>query len=65
MTWAVDLDGVVWLAGRAIPGSADAIAALRAAGERVVFLTNNSGPRLAEHLEALLQVSVEAGPEDL
>ncbi len=37
-----DLDGVVWLARRALPGSADAIAALRASGHRVVFVTNNS-----------------------
>ncbi len=44
-TWALDLDGVVWLAGRPIPGSADAVTALRAAGERVVFLTNNSARR--------------------
>ena len=30
-----DLDGVVWLAHQAIPGSVDAIARLRAAGHRV------------------------------
>ncbi len=65
MTWAVDLDGVVWLAGRAIPGSAEAVAALRSAGERVVFLTNNSGPLIAEHLEALSRVGVDCPPEDL
>ncbi len=65
MTWAVDLDGVVWLAGRAIPGSAEAVAALRSAGERVVFLTNNSGPLIAEHLEALSRVGVDCPPDDL
>ena len=37
-----DLDGVVWLAHRPIPGSVEAIAALRASGWRVVFVTNNS-----------------------
>jgi HAD superfamily hydrolase (TIGR01450 family) len=61
----VDLDGVIWLAGRAIAGSAEAVARLRAAGERVVFLTNNSGPRLAEHLAALHAVGIEARPEDI
>jgi HAD superfamily hydrolase (TIGR01450 family) len=65
VTWAVDLDGVVWLAGRAIPGSAEAVAALRSAGERVVFLTNNSGPLIAEHLEALSRVGVDCPPDDL
>ena len=44
MLWLLDLDGVVWLTGRPIPGSADAIRRLRTAGERVAFLTNNSGP---------------------
>ena len=44
MAWVVDLDGVVWLSLRPIPGAAEAIARLRAAGEDVVFVTNNSGP---------------------
>ena len=37
-----DLDGVIWLADAAIPGSADAVARLRQAGHRVVFVTNFS-----------------------
>ena len=65
MTWALDLDGVVWLAGHAIPGSAEAISELRSAGERVVFLTNNSGPLVAGHVEALTKVGVRCAPGDL
>ena len=65
MTWALDLDGVVWLAGRPIPGAAEAVSELRAAGERVVFLTNNSGPRLASHVAALAQAGIECQPSDL
>lgn len=42
MPFALDLDGVVWLADQPIPGSAAAIARLRAAGERVLFCTNFS-----------------------
>jgi glycerol 3-phosphatase-2 len=42
MPFALDLDGVVWLADDPIPGSRDAVARLRAAGEPVVFVTNNS-----------------------
>jgi 4-nitrophenyl phosphatase len=42
VTWLLDLDGVVWLASDAIPGAAAAVARLRAAGERVGFITNNS-----------------------
>jgi glycerol 3-phosphatase-2 len=65
VTWALDLDGVVWLAGRAIPGSARAVAELRQAGERVVFLTNNSGPTVVAHVAALARAGIDASPEDL
>lgn len=65
MTWALDLDGVVWLAGRALPGAAGAVDTLRGAGERVVFLTNNSGPVVAGHVEALAKIGIECAPEDV
>ena len=64
-TWALDLDGVVWLAGRALPGAAQAVAVVRSAGRRVVFLTNNSGPLLREHVAALGAVGIPCGPEDV
>ena len=54
VTWVLDLDGVVWLSADPIPGAADAVARLRAAGERVVFCTNFSGNLLAEQ-EAKLE----------
>jgi len=65
VTWALDLDGVVWLAGEPLPGACQAVKELRAAGERVVFLTNNSGPLVAEHLGKLAAAGIDAGPEDL
>lgn len=55
-----DLDGVVWLAGQPIPGSVDAIAALRRAGHRVLFVTNNSFARVAEQEAALGAIGVPA-----
>jgi len=36
----VDLDGVIWLGSDPIPGAAEAIAAVRANGTKVLFLTN-------------------------
>ena len=42
VAWALDLDGVIWLGDQSIPGSAEAVARLRAAGEPVAFVTNNS-----------------------
>jgi 4-nitrophenyl phosphatase len=65
VTWALDLDGVVWLAGRALPGAAEAVETLRHAGERVVFLTNNSGPLVAGHIKALADIGIPCTPEDL
>ena len=43
-----DLDGVVWLSHRPIAGAVEAIAALRSAGRRVLFVTNNSASTVEE-----------------
>jgi HAD superfamily hydrolase (TIGR01450 family) len=55
-----DLDGVVWLAHQPIPGSAEAVARLRAHGHRVLFVTNNSSARVAEQEAALARVGIPA-----
>ncbi len=62
MTWALDLDGVMWRGKSKIPGSAEAVAALREHGHRVVFLTNNSHERVDAYVAKLeaMGVAVEA-----
>jgi HAD superfamily hydrolase (TIGR01450 family) len=55
-----DLDGVVWLAHQPITGAVDAVAALRATGRRVLFVTNNSSPLLADHEGALANIGIPA-----
>jgi 4-nitrophenyl phosphatase len=55
-----DLDGVVWLSHRPIPGAPEAIARLRATGRRVLFVTNNSYLRLGDVEAALDAVRVPA-----
>jgi HAD superfamily hydrolase (TIGR01450 family) len=40
--YALDLDGVIWLADEPIAGAAEAVRRLRGAGEPVLFVTNNS-----------------------
>jgi len=67
MTFPVlcDLDGVVWLAHEPIPGSPEGIADLRAAGHRVLFVTNNSFARIAEHEAALDRIGVPAAGDVL
>lgn len=64
-TWAVDLDGVVWLAGEPIPGVPEAVDRLRADGVRVLFATNNSAYAVTEVVERLATAGIEAGAEDV
>lgn len=52
----LDLDGVVYIGEHAVPGAPEALAAARAAGMRLAFVTNNAGrppEDVAEHLTAL------------
>lgn len=65
MLWVLDLDGVVWLAGHAIPGSPEAVRRLRESGHKVVFVTNNSTPTVAEYVDRLQAAGVEVSPEEL
>ncbi|HEX4864717.1 MAG TPA: hypothetical protein VFV02_11625, partial [Acidimicrobiales bacterium] len=65
MLWVLDLDGVVWLAGEPIPGSASAIERLRSVGQQVAFVTNNSTPLLADHIARLVRAGVEARDREL
>jgi glycerol 3-phosphatase-2 len=60
-----DLDGVVWLAHHPIPGAVPALDDLRGAGRRVLFVTNNSAPLMADHERALSQIGVEAAGDVL
>ncbi|HUO49329.1 MAG TPA: HAD-IIA family hydrolase [Acidimicrobiales bacterium] len=64
-TWLVDLDGVIWLAEHPIPGAADAVTRLRAAGVRIVFVTNNSAPTTAEFVARLAAAGIDVDPGDL
>ena len=65
MNVILDLDGVVWLAEKPIPGSAQAVNQLRSDGHRVLFLTNNSNPTIADLVEKLRGLGVEAEPDEI
>lgn len=65
MAWLLDLDGVVWLAEQPIPGSSDAIGRLRAGGNRVFFLTNNSAPTVDDLRKKLGGMDIEVEADDL
>lgn len=56
----LDLDGVLWLGAEPIPGSAAAVRRLQAAGEAVVFATNNAYARVADQEAKLEAMGVPA-----
>jgi glycerol 3-phosphatase-2 len=61
----LDLDGVVYVGGDAVPAAPSHLAEVRRCGMRVAFITNNAArppARVAEHLREL---GVEAEPEDV
>ena len=55
----IDLDGVVWIGREPVPGSPETLAALIAAGKRVVFVTNNPAKFPADYAERLRGFGVE------
>ena len=65
MAVILDLDGVIWRGGEPIDGSAEAVDRLRAAGQRLLFVTNNSHPRIEDHVAKLAGMGIEIEPEEL
>ncbi|MDP9070352.1 MAG: HAD-IIA family hydrolase [Actinomycetota bacterium] len=65
MTWAIDLDGVLWTGEEPIDGSAEAVGELRGRGERVIFLTNNSSQPVRDYVAKLEEMGVPAEPDDV
>lgn len=59
----VDLDGVVWVGRELVPGSAEALASLLAAGKEIVFVTNNPAKPPATYAERLAAAGVSVDPE--
>lgn len=61
----LDLDGVLYRWPEPIPGAAAAVGALRDAGKRIAFVTNNSSRTPAQVAERLGTVGVVAAPEEV
>ena len=61
----LDLDGCVWIGGRPIEGSVEAIAALREAGKRVAFVTNNPRRSTEDYVQLLWGIGVQASVADV
>jgi HAD superfamily hydrolase (TIGR01450 family) len=61
----LDLDGVLYRWPEPIRGAAEAVAALRKAGKRIAFVTNNSSRTPAQVVERLASVGVDADREEV
>jgi HAD superfamily hydrolase (TIGR01450 family) len=61
----IDLDGVVWIGRESVPGSVEALRALREAGKRIVFVTNNPGRLPDAYAERLRELGVEVTAEQI
>lgn len=61
----LDLDGVIWRGDDPIAGSAEAVAELRSAGQRVCYVTNNSSVVFGDVLAKLERLGFPAGDDEL
>ncbi len=64
-TALLDLDGVVYLGGSAVPGAPEALAKASAAGMRLVFVTNNSSRTPSAIAAQISGFGVPAAPADV
>jgi HAD superfamily hydrolase (TIGR01450 family) len=65
VTWALDLDGVLWRGDEPIAGAAEAVTRLRHSGQRVVLVTNNSALTLSDYQAKLERFGVSIQRDDL
>lgn len=61
----LDLDGCVWVGAEPTPGAVEAIEALRAAGKRLAFATNNSRAGADEYVRKLWSIGIQASLADV
>jgi len=63
--YVLDLDGTVYLGDGLLPGAKRAIEALRAAGSRVVFLSNKPLQTRADYAAKLTRLGVPTSPDEV
>ena len=61
----LDLDGVLYVEGEAVPGAPEAVARLRASGLPLRFVTNTTARSRAQTLERLAVLGYEVAPDEL
>ncbi len=63
--YVIDLDGTVYLGDQPLPGAVETLARIRAAGSRLVFLTNNPLRSAAGYAERLGGFGIEAAEREV
>src|SRR5215470_20333192 len=63
--YVLDLDGTVYLGDEPLPGVVETLARIRAAGARLVFLTNNPLRSAASYAELLRGLGVQADEQEI
>jgi HAD superfamily hydrolase (TIGR01450 family) len=61
----LDMDGCVWIGNEPTPGAVEAISALREAGKRVAFVTNNPRRSAEEYVQKLWGLGIQASAADV
>jgi 4-nitrophenyl phosphatase len=61
----VDLDGVMWRGDVPVAGATETIDALRTAGKRVAFVTNNASRSARDYAAKLMRMHVPTAPNDV
>lgn len=61
----LDLDGCLWLGDEPIDGAPEAVAALRAAGKRLAFITNNPRRAPEEYVRKLWRTGFQASADEI
>jgi glycerol-1-phosphatase len=64
-TFLLDLDGCVWVGDDPTPGAVDAVLALRAAGRRVAFVTNDARHGEEDFVRKLWSLGFRAAREEI
>ena len=63
--YVFDLDGTIYLGDTLLPGAAETIAALRAAGRRTIFLSNNPTKTREQYAAKLTRMGIATPVDDI
>jgi HAD superfamily hydrolase (TIGR01450 family) len=61
----LDLDGCLWVGDEPVEGSVEAVEALREAGKRLIFLTNDPRHAVEDHIRKLWRLGFRASAEEV